>query len=476
MHELAVIQIAQIDDLAVRRQVPLVVRFIRCERGHVDGGTIAAVGDLPAEERLEHTHLIERRVREKGLVNLAPLPAIDVVAAHAFREVFQRLGQRLLLRRAAVFIHWRQYVVAPGAVVVGQGGCQVGRVETSTKVLEQTTAQVVGKHRRLQVHQPGRIDRRCSTVLPGHTVPAAQKLERFAFFGGFGRGFQQIGQQLFGLQRELVTLDGGHVFGRELVLGGNHLFDTSSPVGWCPTAGQEVGIVVRHDLVVGGDDVPARRVVFMGQVIERDVAFPVVLVVPSRHRYVAFTLGADGDAAWSVVTDVAVDVGIDKVLRRHDVRAQGAAEIVPVLCVLQTEEGLHRRIVVLERGPAQGQCGGRIAQNVRDERAMPAGTRRPVDRLVLAFDPNCLADNGQWLPRAVDFDLVGVGRVDALDVEVLHVGTEVGHAPGDVLVMADDDRRQAGQRCAHRVQIAALQTGQIPDGRNLGGEVRVVVQ
>ncbi len=64
------------------------------------------------------------------------------------------------------------------------------------------------------------------------------------------------------------------------------------------------------------------------------------------------------------------------------------------------------------------------------------------------------------------------------DVDVLDGGAEVGEAPGDVVVVADDDEGNAGEGDAGDVKVAGggggLEVGLIPDAGDAVGEVHVV--
>ena len=65
-----------------------------------------------------------------------------------------------------------------------------------------------------------------------------------------------------------------------------------------------------------------------------------------------------------------------------------------------------------------------------------------------------------------------------LDVDVLDSGAEVGEAPGDVVVVADDDEGNAGEGDSGDVEIAGggggLEVGLVPDAGDAVGEVRVL--
>ena len=60
------------------------------------------------------------------------------------------------------------------------------------------------------------------------------------------------------------------------------------------------------------------------------------------------------------------------------------------------------------------------------------------------------------------------------DVDVLDFGAEVGEAPGDVVVVADDDEGCAGERDAGDVEAGGFEVGLVPDAGDVVGEVHVV--
>src|SRR6266542_2418666 len=65
-------------------------------------------------------------------------------------------------------------------------------------------------------------------------------------------------------------------------------------------------------------------------------------------------------------------------------------------------------------------------------------------------------------PRAAKLIARRVGRVEALDEEILHVVLTVSHTPGDALVMADHYPRRARQARAGHMIVAAAQMVLVP--------------
>jgi len=83
--------------------------------------------------------------------------------------------------------------------------------------------------------------------------------------------------------------------------------------------------IVRIDCgVVGRDDHTVLGIELPRQVVERDAARPLAAVVIATDRAIAAVVGvrADRDVAGELVADVAVDVGVDEVLRRAALEGQ----------------------------------------------------------------------------------------------------------------------------------------------------------
>src|SRR5437660_412542 len=86
-------------------------------------------------------------------------------------------------------------------------------------------------------------------------------------------------------------------------------------------------------------------------------------------------------------------------------------------------------------------------------------------RLFLSAHVDRLTNDLSLVPLALKFVLVGIFRVKFLDVEILNIGDGIGDAPGDMLVMPDDNARAAGEAGADDIDIARDQVTFVPDGR-----------
>ena len=113
------------------------------------------------------------------------------------------------------------------------------------------------------------------------------------------------------------------------------------------------------------------------------------------------------------------------------------------------------------------------------------------DYVFAALDVDDLMIVEEGLPGAVLRFVFGggAGAAGVFDVDVLDGGAEVGEAPGDVVVVADDDEGNAGEGDSGDVEVAGgwdsppreqarrgpdLEVGLVPDAGDGVGEVHVV--
>ncbi len=80
------------------------------------------------------------------------------------------------------------------------------------------------------------------------------------------------------------------------------------------------------------------------------------------------------------------------------------------------------------------------------------------------------------LPASLELVAGAVGRVQPLDEQVVLVNHGRRDAPGDALVVTDDDGRHPRQADARRPQAGRLQVGLVPDAGDAQGQVGVVGQ
>ena len=79
-------------------------------------------------------------------------------------------------------------------------------------------------------------------------------------------------------------------------------------------------------------------------------------------------------------------------------------------------------------------------------------------------------------PLAVVQILLRVVRIEALDVEILNVGRRVGHAPGDMFIVTNDDKRQPGKADAGYIESGRLEMNHVPDAGDAVAEMGIVRQ
>ena len=157
------------------------------------------------------------------------------------------------------------------------------------------------------------------------------------------------------MRRERVGLNGSEVIGREVALLSQQVSDPLSAVGLGPLETKQVRIRGRNRPVVGGDDEVFGRIVDVRQLFEGHPSRPLGLARPAVGRRRSVTVRASRNVAGRVVSDVSVDVGVHEVQRRRDEVAKRRLEIIPVPRVVQAKERHNRRVLGVERRPAERQ-------------------------------------------------------------------------------------------------------------------------
>ncbi|MNL15489.1 hypothetical protein D3C87_1364770 [compost metagenome] len=241
-----------------------------------------------------------------------------------------------------------------------------------------------------------------------------------------------------------------------------------------PLAGDEVRVVVGHDLLVGRHDHAVRRVEAARQRVERHEAGPVVARIPPRRRREALQVvvrPAQRHAARRDIADIAVHIGIDDVLLRRVEVAHRRQEGVPVARGGQLQAAFEGLVVRAQRGPLErhhvlgaqrlGGNGQRLG-HVGQHRAVARGpdgqghVRGPLHA-------DGLGAGLELRPAVRRLVAGGVRRIDPFYIEVLHVRRGIGETPGNARVMAEHDQRNAGQRGAGHIEPRRLHLGEIPE-------------
>ncbi len=285
---------------------------------------------------------------------------------------------------------------------------------------------------------------------------------------------RRSGQQLPGPERDAVELDGGNVVRREPGFGLEHLRDAGRAVGLGPR--QAEGIRLRgHDAVVGGHHESCRRVERKREVLERDHPGPVVRA-RAGDREQSVRSRPHGNRSGGGVADVALDVGVDEVLRRRPQEPRALEELGPVARGGDGEERLRGAIARVEARPGKRHGGPETAgprQHVGDQGSVHGVAHRD-DGVGLASHADRLAALPEPLPLPAVAVAGRIVRVQLFDEEVLHVRLERRQAPGDSVVVADDHARKARQRGSGRAKAGRVERGEIPDRRRAQAEVRIV--
>ena len=438
----------------------------------------------PARQRLDAA---ERPVLRSRLVRLAPLPLCDVTAEAGLQFV-QRPRQRRAALHGAGFRRRRAAIVATARVVALEHAFQrVLEAARGQRAFPQRVARVVLEDAARQLPLPGPQDQRRGALGRHRAVEGLQLRLRRRGQRMRRLGLAQPRQQHQRGERLLVGLHRCQVLDGVLGPRPQHLLDALLPVGQGPFAGDVVRIVRRGDALVGGGDPAARRVGLARRLVGRDPAGPVVARVPARRRHqaaeVVFWL-AHGNAAGRDEADVAATVGDHHVLHRRHERPRGVDEGGHRGGVLHHPGRAHRVAVGVERGPAHGQrVAGLIARAQHVGRAAGVRDHRPVARappghgdVGTALDLDDLSAGLERRPAVGGAVAAGVGGIDLLQVEVLDVGSGVGEAPGDVLVLPQHHHRQARQRCPSHFQAGGLEAREVPQRGRAELEVRVVGQ
>ena len=187
-------------------------------------------------------------------------------------------------------------------------------------------AELVLRHAR-ELDVPRRVEGRGGGALGHLPVPAPQQPQCFAGRLVFRLRPREQSRELARLQGHDVPLDGAQVLGRHPRLREEQLRDARRAIRRRPRETEGVR-VARRRAVVRGDEKPARRIEHARQVVERNGPLPVV-VAGTGDRQAAVGAGPHGHRARRRVTDVAVPVGVEEVLRRRVHERDAGEELVP---------------------------------------------------------------------------------------------------------------------------------------------------
>ena len=97
-------------------------------------------------------------------------------------------------------------------------------------------------------------------------------------------------------------------------------------------------MILANDALISSDDQARRRIVKVRQFIERYVAGPFAIVRRAVIRNTAVAGLANWNAASAVISNVAIDISIDKILRWAAVAAQSCGELAPIFRAINFKE------------------------------------------------------------------------------------------------------------------------------------------
>ena len=158
------------------------------------------------------------------------------------------------------------------------------------------------------------------------------------------------------------------------------------------------------------------------------------------------------------VSDIALDVRVDSVLPRAPHALYNLAKFFPVARFAQPVVAV-REPARFRGGPAQ--CVGFFSLAKNDGPVARHGNLQVFVRQ--AFDVDRLVDDLRLRPRALHAILIRRGRIKRLNVKILNVGAVIGEAPGDAVVVADDDHGGTGQGEPFDIPARCGEVNFIPD-------------
>ena len=112
---------------------------------------------------------------------------------------------------------------------------------------------------------------------------------------------------------------------------------------------------------------------------------------------------------------------------------------------------------------------------ITDDGAMPCATDHMVHRR-FAFDRDDFGTRVKRLPTLRRFIACGVSCINLLQIQILHIGTSVGEAPGHMGVATQHHKGQTWQAGTDHIGVGCFQMRVIPNGRRTQSKVRIIGQ
>src|SRR5262245_9553091 len=94
----------------------------------------------------------------------------------------------------------------------------------------------------------------------------------------------------------------------------------------------------------------------------------------------------------------------------------------------------------------------------------------------LAFDTQCFAYDRHLFPAVADLAFIGVLGIRFFDKEIGLIGADDGEAPGNALIMANGDAREAWLAGADDVPAGSMKVDEVAQRGQGDGAVRVARQ
>src|SRR6266700_2224051 len=266
-----------------------------------------------------------------------------------------------------------------------------------------------------------------------------------------------------------VSLDFQHVLCTQIVTVMQQIVDARGAVRLFPAVREIRFVIWPHDACIGRENQSTFWIKRLRELFERDVARPFVVVRIAGNGYFATALFPNRHSRSHEEPDVAFNIGIDRILSRAPYALHGFVEFFPGVGFAQPVVAVGES-ARLGRSPAQRVAFVSLAKN--DRAVSRYGNFQVFVRLT--FDANDLVGDLRFRPRALYAVPIRGGGVECFDVKILNVGAVISEAPGDTVVMADDDHRRAGQREAFDVPARCGEMNLVPDRRYRELEMRVI--
>src|SRR6185436_19431743 len=205
------------------------------------------------------------------------------------------------------------------------------------------------------------------------------------------------------------------------------------------------------------------------------MARPLVFPYPAGQRHQRLSPGANGYSSGHDVANVSLFISVDDICRWHIPIAQGKPKLLPVPGAVHLQ---YRRnnIARFQSCPAQRQRQCRGRGHAGQDWTMPRDANFLDHRSLATLNLDLLADHLCHFPFPLVLILVWVLRVKFLDVKVFYIGDGIGEAPGNMLIVTNDDAGHAWETDAGDINIGGDQMAFIPDRRSSLSLMRVITE